>query len=57
MEEMAIFNIYDVQRAVTPKVGLLELWFLYSAHCLMVLYICEKFYENISQGFQLTERT
>ena len=28
-----------------------------SAHPLMVLYICEKFHENISDGFQLTERT
>ena len=28
-----------------------------SAHPLMVLYICEKFHQNISNGFQLTERT
>ena len=52
MVEMAIFNIYNVQRAVTP-----ELWFLCSAHRPMVLYICERFYENILNGFQLTERT
>ena len=40
-----------------PKVGKPELHFLCSAHCLMVLYICEKFHNNISNGYQLTERT
>ena len=41
--EMAIFNIYYVQRAVTPKVGQPELWFLCSARRVMVLYtsLCE----------------
>ena len=57
MVEMAIFNIYNVQRAVTPKVGQPELWFLCSACRLMVLYICERFHENILNSFQLTERT
>ena len=28
-----------------------------SARCLMVLYICEKFHQNIWNGFQLTEWT
>ena len=28
-----------------------------SAHCLMVLYICERFHQNIWNGFQLTEQT
>ena len=41
--EMAIFNIYCVKRAATPKVGKLELRFLCSACCLRVLYICENF--------------
>ena len=50
-------NGFDVQRAVTPKVGKPELWFMYSAHCLIVLYICVKFHENISNCFQLTDRT
>ena len=36
MVEMAIFN---VQRAITPKVGKPELWFMCSACCLIVLYI------------------
>ena len=28
-----------------------------SARCVMVLYICEKFHQNIRNGFQLTKRT
>ena len=50
---MAILNIYYVQRALTPKVGKPELLFLGSACCLMVLYTCEKFYNNISKVFNL----
>ena len=34
-----------------------QLWILCSARCLMVFYTCEKFHNNISNGFQLTERT
>ena len=52
--EMAIFN---VQRSKTPKVGNSEVGFMCSAHRLVVFYICVKFHENISNGFQLTERT
>ena len=51
---MAIFN---VQRAITPKVCNPELRFLRSARRLMVLNICVKFRENISNGFEVTERT
>ena len=54
MEEMAMFN---VQRAITPKVCKSELGFMCSACHLKVLYICVKFGENILNGFQLTERT
>ena len=42
MIEMAMFN---VQRAITLKVGKPELRFMCSAHCLIVLYICMKFGE------------
>ena len=28
------------------------LWDLFSAYCLMLLYICIKFYENISKSFR-----
>ena len=52
--EMAIFN---VQRAITPKVGKPELRVMSSARRLIVLYICEKFRENISDGIRVMERT
>ena len=54
---MTGITIYNVQRAVTPKAGNLVLWFLCSAHHIMVIYICIKFQANISNGFQETERT
>ena len=54
MVEMATFN---VQRAKTPKIYYIELWFLCFALDLMVLNICGKFYENISNCFDVTERT
>ena len=54
MVEMAMFN---VQRAITLKVGKSELRFICSASSLIVLYICVKFPENTSNGFQLTEWT
>ena len=34
----------------------MELWYLISAHHLMMLYICTKFQENISKGFRVIER-
>ena len=54
MVEMAMFN---VQRAIIPKVGKPELGFMCSARRLILFYICVLFHENISNGFQLTERT
>ena len=53
MEEMTIFNI---QRAITLKVGKQELRFMCSACHLMVFNICVKFHENISSGFKVMER-
>ena len=41
----------------TPKVGKPELRFLCSACRLMVFNICVKFYENMSSGFKVMERT
>ena len=41
--------------SLQPKVGSLELPFLCSARCLMMLYICMKFHKNIWNGFQLTQ--
>ena len=54
VEEMAIFN---VQRAITPKVCNQELRFLRSARRLMVLNICVKFHEIVLNGFLVIEQT
>ena len=51
MVEMAIFNI---QRAITLKVGKQELQFVCSACRLMVFNICVKFHENMSCGFKVS---
>ena len=34
-----------------------ELWFMCSAHHLMMLYICVKFHENITNSIRVMERT
>ena len=34
---------------------LVELWSLFSAYCLMMLYICIKFHENILKGVRVIE--
>ena len=55
--EVAMFN---VQKAITPKVGKPELQFMCFActkYSLTVLYICEKFREIISDGIRVMERT
>ena len=39
--------MFNVQRAITPKVGKPELRFMHSVHGLIVLYICVKCQENI----------
>ena len=54
---MTEITSYNVQRVVTPKAGNSELWFLYSAHRIMVIHICIKFQENTSNSFQITEWT
>ena len=54
---MTGITIYNVQRLVTPKAGNSELWFLWSAHHIMVIYIGIMFQENTSHSFQVTERT
>ena len=54
MVEMAMFN---VQRAMTPKVGKSELRFMCSSCHLILLYICVKLGENISDGIRGMERT
>ena len=44
-----VYSIYNVRRAMTPKVGQYELWCLCSARCLMVLNTCVNLHENISK--------
>ena len=48
---------FQFQRAITPKLCNQDLRFLRSASHLMLLYICVKFHENISNSFWVTERT
>ena len=50
-------KIVNTQRAITPKVGKPELWFMFSACRLMVFHICVKFHENVSRDFKHLERT
>ena len=40
-----------LQSTIIKKVYKPELWFLCSAHRIIVLYICMKFHENISNNF------
>ena len=54
MVEMAMYN---VQRAIAPKVGRPELRSMCSARCLIVLYICVKFGENILGCIRVMEQT
>ena len=54
---MIWITINNVQRAITPKAGNSELLFLCFAKCIIVIYICIKFHENISNSFQATEWT
>ena len=54
MVEMAMCNVL---RAITPKVDKSELRIMCSALCLMVLYICVKFRENIKNGIRVIEWT
>ena len=44
-----ILAIFNVQRAITPKVGKPDLKFMCFASRLIVLYMCVKFRENIEQ--------
>ena len=45
-------KIVNTQRAITPKVGKPELWFLSSARRLTVFNVCVTFHENVSSSFK-----
>ena len=49
--------MFTVQRVITPKVGISELRCICSVQCLIVLYICVKFGENISNCIRIMEQT
>ena len=49
--------MFNIQRAITLKIGKQEIRFMCSACCLMVLNVCVKFHENTSSGFKVMERT
>lgn len=44
LTEMAMF---EIQRAITPKVGKSEIWLQYQVHCLIMFNISVKFHKNI----------
>ena len=44
-------EIVNTHRAITPKVGKPELWFMCSAYSLMVFNFCVKFHESMSSVF------
>ena len=46
---------YQHTKAITPKVGKPELWFMWSACRLMVFKVCVKFHENMSSGLKIYE--
>ena len=55
--ERTRFSEQKSQRGIIPlKMGM-ELWFLFSAHRLMIIYISTKFHENILDGIKAIERT
>ena len=45
-----------VETAIAPKVGKPEIRFFGFARRLIVLYICVKFHENVSNGFKLQSK-
>ena len=54
-----ILSQNKVQRGITKRIHLQELWSLCSAHHLMMLNTkkCMKFYEHILKGFKAIEQT
>ena len=51
-------KIVNTQRAITPKVGKPDLWFIFSARRLMVFNVCVKFHERtcMSSSFKVMKR-
>ena len=53
--EQTQFPYNNFQWGMIPSKMQVELRYLFSAHCLIVLCICTKFCENISKAFRVTE--
>ena len=45
--------VLQISKEITQKVQMQELWFLHSAHRLMLIDICKKLHENSLSGFQV----
>ena len=50
---LLILKITNQHNSVKKPV--VDLWFLISKHSLIMVYICTKFHENISQGFSIEQ--
>ena len=46
---------YKVQKGITQKIYIQELWFMHSLHCLMLVNISMMFHEDILNCFHVTE--
>ena len=55
--EWTWFPYKKIQRRIILSKMLVELQFLISTYCMLVLGICTKFNENISKGFRVIEQT
>ena len=49
--------LWKIQRGIIPSKLKVRSWFFFSAHCLIVLYICTYFHEEILKGFRDMEWT
>ena len=47
--------ILTISKENNSESQMVELWFLFSAYCLMKLYICSKFHENMEDSFKVIE--
>ena len=51
----SVLGIAKVQRGITKKIYIQELWFLRFAHRIVLVNISMTFHEDILNGFQVTE--
>ena len=55
--EWTRFSLEKNQRGIIPQILQVELQFEFHVHCLIIVYICTFFHENIFDGFELVSRT